>query len=102
MPIFNAKKSYGYMKIKKADNEKYMSFYLFQGHMTLRNRYQSIPPLVLSKLYWSISIPQMTYGLEMLPSKENSFKTLEGTHTSIANIIQGLPVNAAPAMALYM
>ena len=38
----------------------------FYASLGLGNKYQPVPPLCLSKLYWSIAIPQMTYGLEVV------------------------------------
>ena len=31
---------------------------------------QPVPPTTLSKLYWSISVPKMTYGFEVVPTND--------------------------------
>ena len=57
----------------------------------LGSRYNPVPPLTLSKLYWSVAIPQMTYGLELMHLDTNTEQALESVHISIAKVIQGLP-----------
>ena len=52
-----------------------------------------VGPAILSKLYWSISIPRMLYGLEAYPvNRENMYK-LEHGHRMHAKIVQNLPQN---------
>lgn len=63
----------------------------FHASMSLGNKYHTVPPLTLSKLYWSISIPQMTYGMELLSLSASMEHKLEITHMSVAKVIQGLP-----------
>jgi len=51
-------------------------------------------PTIGSKLYWSISIPRMTYGLEIVDLDRTSIAKLESTHSDIAKQLQGLPKQA--------
>ena len=46
------------------------------------------PPSVLSKLYWSICVPKMIYGLE---NTDNLRNKVEIAHGDICKTIQGLP-----------
>ena len=52
-------------------------------------------PTVLSKLYWSITIPKLRYGMEVVPLMDNGIKEMEKAHRKNARIIQGLPENTA-------
>ena len=51
------------------------------------------PPSVLSHLYWSVAVPQMTYGLDVTPTDDSQIEILEKFHRQNAKIVQGLPVN---------
>ena len=60
-------------------------------------------PAVLSKLYWSVSIPKLTYGLDVMPLDHSDMAELEKAHRSNAKLVQGLPSctpNPAPLAAL--
>ena len=50
-----------------------------------------LPPIVSSKLYWSVGISQMLYGLEFLHLPRNALDILEQARLSIGRSIQGLP-----------
>ena len=52
-----------------------------------------VPPNVLSKLYWSVVIPKMTYGMEIVPITETGMSKLEKVHRNYARVIQNLPVS---------
>ena len=39
-----------------------------------------VPPLILSKIYWAISIPKMTYGLEVKPVTDMQIDVMEKAH----------------------
>ena len=52
-----------------------------------------VPPKVLSKLYWTVAIPRMTYGLEVVPVSDTGLAELEHAHRQHAKIVQGLPPN---------
>ena len=58
---------------------------------SLGTRRAPVPPHILSKLYWSVGMSKMMYGLEMLSLSERSVQILEQAHGSIAKLIQGLP-----------
>ena len=49
-----------------------------------------VTPKVLGKLYWSVSIPRMTYGLEATPISARELDELEQAHRQHAKIVQGL------------
>ena len=48
---------------------------------------------VLSKLYWTIAIPKMLYGVEVTPISKGDSAELENAHRQHAKLIQGLPMN---------
>ena len=48
-----------------------------------------------SKLYWSVAMPTVTYGLEVTEIPEIAFKKLEDAHWSIAKQIQHLPAQTS-------
>ena len=50
-----------------------------------------VMPNVLSKIYWSVSVPKMTYGLEVSPISDSCIEILEKAHRYHANILQNLP-----------
>ena len=50
---------------------------------------------VSSKLYWSVSVPIITYGLEVTPVSNECISRLEEAHWSVAKQIQGLPPQTA-------
>ena len=52
-----------------------------------------VTPCVLSKLYWSVSVPKMTYGYEVTPVSNTNLNELEDAHRQSAKIVQGLPLN---------
>ena len=51
-----------------------------------------VVPHVLSKLYWSVCIPKLTYGLEITSLSESCLEMIETAHRQHANIVQNLPV----------
>ena len=63
--------------------------------LALGNRYHPVPPLLLSKLYWSVSIPQMTFGLELVNLTAKARHVLDSAHMSAAKVIQGLPAQSS-------
>lgn len=48
-------------------------------------------PVLSSKLYWSISITSMLYGVEVWPIKAKDMDKFELTHSQMARNLQGLP-----------
>ena len=50
-----------------------------------------VTPKISSKLYWSIAMPKMTCGLEVLTTVPSHLDKLERTHNLIAKQIQGIP-----------
>jgi hypothetical protein len=72
----------------------------FYASLALGNRYNPVPPLTLSNLYWSVSVPQMTYGLELVNLSVNARHALNSVHLTAAKIIQGLPVQTSTPAVL--
>ena len=58
------------------------------------------PPNTLSKLYWSVALPRMAYGLEVVPVNKTTLFTMEHAHLRHAKQIQGLPANTHKPAAL--
>jgi len=52
-----------------------------------------VPPTVLSKIYWSVSVSKMVYGLDVKPVSDAGLEELEKAHRNHAKLIQGLPQN---------
>ena len=52
-----------------------------------------VPPTTLSKLYWTVAIPKMTYGLDVTPMSDSNIEVLESIHRQNSKIAQGLPMN---------
>ena len=75
-------------KIKKARN----AFFAVQG---LGNRRLPTTPKVASKLYWSISIPILSHGLEIIEITKPIMQSLEQAHGEMAKMMQGLPTQTA-------
>ena len=67
-------------------------FHSYKGIGSCKN---PVPPLVLSKLYWNVSVPKIVYGAEVLDLSNKSIDRLESTHSSAAKQIQGLPPRTA-------
>ena len=44
-----------------------------------------------SKIYWTVSVPTITYGFEVMPIDEKTVDSLEKTHRIIAKNVQKLP-----------
>lgn len=51
--------------------------------------------LVMSRLYWSVCVPVITYGCEVTTLSEQSRTVLESGHWEIAKLIQKLPKNVS-------
>ena len=54
-----------------------------------------VPPLVLSRIYWTVAIPKLLYGLDVTPLHESDIESLEKAHRTNARTIQGLPAATA-------
>ena len=52
-----------------------------------------VPASMLSKIYWSVSMPKLTYRLEVKTAHETALYDLERAHRQNAKIIQNLPQN---------
>ena len=65
----------------------------FSALRGLGSEFLPVPPNVLSKLYWSVVIPKMTYGMEIVPITEAGMLELKKVHRNNARVIQNLPVS---------
>ena len=52
-------------------------------------------PLTLSKIYWSVAVPSITYGLEVIPIKDADLEKLDKGQREAAKRVQGLPPNTS-------
>ena len=48
-------------------------------------------PYPMSKLYWSLCVPRMTYGIEVWPVGQAGISAMTRAHNQSAKVIQGLP-----------
>ena len=51
-------------------------------------------PISASKLYWSICVPKITYGLHLMQMPDESISHMESFHATMAKTYQGLPDQA--------
>ena len=63
---------------------------LYAG-LGLGSRSVRTSPNTLSRVYWSISIPKMLYGVEVTPLSDEDVSDLEQAHRQNAIMVQGLP-----------
>ena len=64
----------------------------FVGSMSDKNGIIfNIDLTVLSKLYWSVAIPRMLYGLDVQPVNETGLMELEKAYRQHCKLIQRLP-----------
>ena len=59
-----------------------------------------VNPIVLSRIYWSVSIPRMLFGVEVVPINANDCQELEKAHRQNAKIIMNVP-QSVPNPAVY-
>ena len=50
-----------------------------------------VPASILSKIYWSVSMPRLTYGLEVKTAYETALYDLERAHRQNAKLVQIYP-----------
>ena len=88
-----------------ASNEKVVSEYMKKrtsackrpGHaiMAIGSKQAPITPITASKLYWSVCISRLCYGLEIMHINGEVMDTLESYHSEMAKVVQGLPENCS-------
>jgi hypothetical protein len=98
IPIVNKAKHLGIMNyVKNKDESKYIiekvceakrSFIAAKG---LGNNCVPLSTTISSKLYWSICVPIVTYGMEISIISNECMNILEDMHWSVAKQIQNLP-----------
>ena len=52
-------------------------------------------PAIMSNIYWSVSVPRMLYGVEVVPLSGSDIQELEKAHRQNGKIIQNIPQNVA-------
>ena len=50
-----------------------------------------VPPKALSKIYWSVAVSKMTYGLDVIPITAHELEEMNKAHRHMAKCIQMLP-----------
>ena len=73
------------------------AFFSVQG---LGNTRLPVTPVILSKLYWTVCVPKMMYGLEVSQVKDSDMNKLEQAHGRMAKHIQGLPKQTANCVCI--
>ena len=53
----------------------------------------NVPPLTLSRIYWAVGVPKLTYGLDVTHVDNNCLNKLENIHRQNAKLVQSLPTN---------
>ena len=53
----------------------------------------NVPPLTMSRIYWSVGVPKLTYGLDVTHVDDNCMEKLENIHRQNAKLVQSLPSN---------
>jgi hypothetical protein len=52
-----------------------------------------VTPIILSKVYWSIAMSKMLYGIQVTPLSEKATSEFETAHRKMCKIVQQLPQN---------
>ena len=52
-----------------------------------------VDTMSLSRIYWAVGIPKMTYGLDIVPLSDQCLNDLEKAHRHHARLIQDIPEN---------
>ena len=52
-----------------------------------------VPPPILSKIYWTVAIPKLLYGLDVCPIEQSPIIMLEDAHRQFSKFVQYLPQN---------
>jgi hypothetical protein len=98
MGVMLASKKSCYVDSAKANSQRAIrTFYALQS---IGSRAVPLTPKVTSKLYWSVCIPRMVYGMEVLDGDDAVISVMEKAHRTMAKITQGLPTNTANAACL--
>ena len=50
-----------------------------------------VTPTSSSKVYWSVCVPKLTYGMEIMPIPEKAVQSIQSFHADAAKVFQGLP-----------
>ena len=59
-----------------------------------------VNPVVLSRVYWSVSVPRMLFGIEVIPLSDSDCQELEKAHRQNAKIIMNVP-QSVPNPSVY-
>ena len=63
--------------------------------MSIGSSSAPMTPVSASKLYWSVCIPKLTYGLHLMDIPNEATQSLESYHAKFAKVFQGLPDQAS-------
>ena len=70
------------------------------GFQSMGSRRYPINPISLSKVYCSVSLSKLLYGMEVMDISKREMEALEACHWETGKIIQKLPKNTSNATAL--
>ena len=59
-------------------------------------------PTTMSKIYWSVAVPKMMFGIEVTPLSDKDLDTIEVAHRQHANLIQNLPTSTPKPASLAL
>ena len=67
------------------------------GHaiMGIGSQHAPVTPITASKLYWSVCVPRLCYGIEMMAINGEAMDIMEAYHAEMAKTIQSLPVKSS-------
>ena len=60
-----------------------------------------LTPKAADKLYWTVCVPKLLYGLHLMDIKHDSYNQLESYHAETAKMIQGLPEQSSNDGAIF-
>ena len=61
---------------------------------SIGSKHVPLSPVTATKLYWSVCIPKLVYGFEVMDVKGPALDTIESFHCKAAKFLQGLPDQA--------
>ena len=99
LPLSSTKNRLKKDVISKVDTSKY-SFYGHNASLSLGSIKAPLPPTIMNKLYWSITVPRMLYGFELLSLDPATLEHVEKVHLTMARKVQSLPPQTAGVAAL--
>ena len=71
------------------------------GVQSLGSYSTPVSPIVASKLYKSVCIPKLCYGVEVMDIETDTLSCMEQFHSSSSKIFQGLPIQSASVGSVW-